>query len=140
MEDYVNGYVERTNDGKYTGCVTIEGIRLAPIEGVYFQKDNSTYLWLKRKRVLEYDDSTMSYSEREASPRWEAYMKKQAADNVVAYKGEFSFMRFRFSITGVWDRVLGTDSQHRLNLYVERLPSSEQTIINGINERKRNGL
>jgi hypothetical protein len=55
----------------------------------------------------------------------------------VAYKGEFAFMRFRFSITGVWDKVLGKDKQ-RLNLFVERLPLPEQTIINSINEAKKN--
>ena len=47
-------------------------------------------------------------------------------------------MRFRFKIEGVWDSVLGMDKKHRLNLFIERLHMSEQTIINSINERKRN--
>jgi hypothetical protein len=45
-------------------------------------------------------------------------------------------LRFRYSIVGVWDNILGKDKQ-RLNLFVERLPMSQQTIVNRINERKR---
>ena len=45
------------------------------------------------------------------------------------------FLRFKYSIVGVWDNVFGKDKQ-RLNLFVERLPMSEQTIINSNNERK----
>ena len=67
-------------------------------------------------------------------------MKKQVGqDGVIEYKGEFMFMRFRFSIVGVWDKILGRDTnRQRLNLFVERLPMSEQTLLNSINERKRN--
>jgi hypothetical protein len=45
-------------------------------------------------------------------------------------------MRFKYSITGVWDKILGNDKQ-RLNLFVERLPLTQQTIINSINESKK---
>lgn len=137
-EDYINGYIQRTQGGLYLGKMSIEGISLGNIEAVYFQKDGENYLWLKRKKILEYNEKTQTYNEREAQPRWEAYLKKQTDGSTVAYKGKFNFMRFRFSIVGIWDRVLGTDKQHRLNLYVERLPVLQQTIINGINERKRN--
>ena len=88
--------------------------------------------------MLEYDFDTSTYRKREREPRWECYLKKQLDGDVVAYKGEFVFMRFRFGIEGVWDSVLGKDRLQRLNLYVERMPMSKQTIINGINERKRN--
>lgn len=136
MSDYINGYIERNAGGAYEGRITIEGISLdGGIVGVYFKKDERNYLWLKRKRILEYDDKTMSYKEREAKPRWECYLQKQMDDNTVAYKGDFFFLRFRFSVVGVWDRILGTDKKHRLNLFVERLPMAKQTIINGIRER-----
>lgn len=138
-EGYTNGYVQRDGRGAYVGTVNIQGVSLGTIVGQYFQQGEDTYLWLKRKRILEYDNNTMSYKEREPQPQWECYMKKQMEANTVAFKGEFTFMRFRFSITGVWDRILGTDKKHRLNLFVERMPMSEQTIINSINERKRNG-
>lgn len=134
---YINGYVERKERGAYLGSLNIEGIALSPIQGVYFTDEGNNYLWLKRKRVLEYDAESQTYKEREASPKWEAYLKKEIDGSVVAYKGEFNFLRFRFSIVGVWDRVLGTDKKQRLNLFVERLPMGKQTIINGINERKR---
>lgn len=135
-EDYVNGFVERTRDG-YAGRITIEGINLGEIVATYFKKENETFLWLRRMKILEYDDVSQSYVERDARPKWECYLKKQVDDNVVAFKGEFNFMRFRFSITGVWDGVLGMD-KHRLNLYVERMEKKQQRIINNINERKKN--
>lgn len=133
--DYINGYVQRTQGGSYEGKIAIDGISLPAISAVYFTKDSESYLWLKRKKVLDYDFESQSYKEREAEPRWEAYLKKQLDGNTVAYKGEFMFLRFKYSIVGVWDNVLGKDKQ-RLNLFVERLPMSEQTIINSNNERK----
>lgn len=138
MNDYINGYIERQPNGQYAGKISIEGVALGTIEGIYFKQDGDNYLWLKRRRILEYDADTQSYKEREAKPQWEAYLKKITVDDGVVYRGEFNFIHFRFSIIGLWDKILGTDSRHRLNLVVERLPMSQQTIINGINERKRN--
>lgn len=134
--DYINGFLQRENNGVYQGRLNIEGIDISPIVGVYFKKGEDKYLWLKRKRLLEYDDKTQTYKEREANPKWEAYLKKQTENDVVSYKGEFYFLRFRFSIIGIWDKVLGTDQKRRLNLIVERMDLSEQTIINKINARK----
>ena len=136
-EDYINGYIERQNGGAYEGRINIDGISLPAIIGVYFKDDGENYLWIKRKKVLEYDFESQTYKEREAKPQFEAYLKKQIDGNVVAYKGEFVFMRFKFSITGVWDKVLGKDKQ-RLNLFVERLPLAQQTIINSINQSRKN--
>lgn len=133
------GYIERGQNGRYGGKVNIEGVVLDGVVGVYFKKDGDNYLWLRREKVLEYDEKTMTYKEREARPQWEAYLKKQLEDDTVAYKGEFNFLRFRFSIVGVWDRILGNDKKQRLNLYVERLPTSHQVIINAINKAKQNG-
>lgn len=139
IDDYVNGYVERKKDGTYGGSLTIDGINLqGGITATYFKDVGESYLWIRRKKVLEYDFESQAYHEREARPPFEAYLKKQLNDGTVAYKGEFAFMRFKYSITGVWDKVLGND-KHRLNLFVERLPLSQQTIINSINEsRKKN--
>lgn len=137
IDDYVNGYVERKQGGKYEGSLTIEGIRLPSISAVYFKDGEESYLWLRRKKVLDYDFESQTYKEREAKPQFEAYLKKQLEGETVAYKGEFIFMRFKFSITGVWDKILGKEKQ-RLNLFVERLPMSQQTIINSINQSKRN--
>ena len=134
--DYINGYVQRTQGGAYEGRVVIDGISLPEITAVYFKENSESYLWLKRKKVLDYDFESQSYKEREAEPRWEAYLKKQLDNNTVAYKGEFMFLRFKYSIVGVWDKILGNDKQ-RLNLFIERLPMSEQTIINSNNERKQ---
>lgn len=137
MEDYINGFVERKSSGAYEGSISIEGIVLPNITAVYFKDEGDSYLWLRRKKVLEYDFESQTYKERDARPQFEAYLKKQVEGNVVAYKGEFAFMRFKFSITGVWDKVLGKDKQ-RLNLFVERLPLSQQTIINSINQSRKN--
>ena len=136
IEDYINGYIQRSQGGSYDGKITIEGILLPAISAVFFKDNGENYLWLKRKKVLDYDYESQTYKEREARPQWEAYLKKQIDSDTVAYKGEFFFMRFKYSITGVWDKILGNEKQ-RLNLFVERLPMSQQTIINSINEQKR---
>lgn len=135
LGDYVNGYIERKTGGRYEGTMKVEGIDLSPVMATYFKKDGCDYVWIRRKKALEYDLETESYVERERKPYFEAYMKRQSNGDAVTYKGEFTFMRFKFSMTGVWDRVLGKDKQ-RLNLYVERLPMQQQTIINAIRERR----
>lgn len=135
--EYISGFLERKQGGRYEGKLSIEGIDISPIEGTYFQENGKKYLWLKRKPVLEYDHESQTYRQRPSEPRWETYLEKQIDNNVVAYKGTFAFFHFRYSIVGTWDRVLGKDMQ-RLNFFVERLPRNEQTIINNINERKRN--
>lgn len=139
MDDYsyINGQIERRQGGRYEGSVRIEGIDLSPIEATFFKDDRGdSYLWLKRKPIMTYNFESQTYTTRQRKPSFEAYLKKQMDGSVIAYKGEFVFMRFRFSIIGIWDAVLGKGNQ-RLNLFVERLPLSEQTILNGINERKR---
>lgn len=135
-EDYINGFIERKSGGAHEGVLSIEGILLSSITAVYFKDDGENYLWLRRKKVLEYDPELQAYRERDAKPHFEAYLKKQINGGTIAYKGEFVFMRFRFSIIGIWDRILGHDKQ-RLNLFVERLPMSQQTIINSINESRK---
>lgn len=132
---YVDGYIERRMGGKYEGNVRIEGVDLSPVEAVYFKEEGENYLWIKRKPLLEYDFETQTYRRRVRQPQWECYLKKTKDGDTVAYKGEFVFMHFKFSITGVWDSVLGQDSKQRLNLFIERLPMNEQTIINNINKR-----
>lgn len=138
--EYTNGFIERKHDGRCEGVVKIEGIDLSPIEATFFNDDYcEKYLWLKRKPIMEYDMESQSYKTRPRNPSFEAYLKKQSDGGVVAYKGEFMFMRFKFSIVGVWDEVAGKDA-HRMNLFVERLPVSEQTILNDINERNKSSL
>lgn len=134
-DGYINGFVERKDGGRYEGNLTIDGVSLSPVEAVYFKDNGITYLWLKRKPILEYDSKTMKYTQRKREPQWEAYLQQQKG--VVAYKGEFFFLRFKYSIIGIWDSVLGKEKQ-RLNLFVEKLPMSQQTIINKINERNSN--
>lgn len=132
---FVNGYLERKVGGRYEGQIKIDGVNLASIEGVYFKENGSTHLWLKRKPILEYDSHTGTYKQKIREPRWEAYLHKENIDGV-AYRGEFVFMRFKYSIVGVWDAVFG-QSKQRLNFFVERLPNDKQTIINLINQRNR---
>lgn len=136
MGGYINGYIERKAGGEYLGEVKIEGIDLSPIIAQYFKQDGENYLWIRRKPLLEYDADTQKYTKREREPQFEAYLKKQLEDKTFAYVGEFIFMRFRFKVVGIWDTILGLDKK-RLNLFIDRLPMSEQTIINGINERKK---
>lgn len=134
--DYVSGYIERNKEGKYDGHLKVEGIDLSPIQAIMFNEGGKTYLWIKRKDVLEYDFETTRYIRRKREPRFEAYLEKIIDGNAVAYKGEFLFLRFRFSIVGVWDTVDGFD-KGRLNLYVERLPQKRQEIINALRNTKK---
>ncbi len=133
MEGLANGFIESGGDG-YEGEISVEGINLSPIVGVMFKQEGSVYLWLKRKDMLVYNANEQRYTSRKKEPRWEAYLKKQMMDNTVAFKGEFVFMRFRFSIVGVWDKVFG-HSKKRINFFVDRLPMDKQNIIQGIRRR-----
>jgi len=136
--EYVNGFVERKHSGVYEGVLRVDGVDISPIQGVYFTNNdtNNKCLWLKRKPIMEYDIESQAYRTRKRKPDFECYLEKQVSTNTVAYKGTFTFFRFRYSIVGVWDAVLGKDRQ-RLNLFVERLPMQEQTILKGINERNK---
>lgn len=131
---YVNGFLERKAGGRYEGQITIDGVNLSPIEGVYFKENGKKYLWLKRKPLLEYDIEWRVYRKRPREPRWEVYME-QNKDGVIAYQGECAFLRFKYLVYGIWDKVM-TD-RYRINLYVERMEMNKQTIINNINERNR---
>lgn len=127
-----NGYL-RKHDSRYEGNLTIDGVNISPIEGMYFKQDNKSYLWIKRKPMLVYDENTMSYKTKVREPRWECYLEKQI-NSSIHYRGTFMFLRFKFSIVGIYDSSL-----ERLNLYVDRLPMNEQTIINNINNNNKNG-
>lgn len=137
LGDYINGHIERKSGGKYEGQIIVDGVDLSPIEATYFVQDHKNYLWIRRKPIMEFDIERQQYITRRRKPDFECYLEKQVNGGVVEYKGVFTFLRFRYSMVGVWDRILGKDLQ-RLNLYVERLPLKEQTILKGINERKRN--
>lgn len=137
LGDYINGHIERKSGGRYEGQIIVDGVDLSPIEATYFVQDHKNYLWIRRKPIMEFDIERQQYITRRRKPDFECYLEKQVNGGVVEYKGVFTFLRFRYSMVGVWDRILGKDLQ-RLNLYVERLPLKEQTILKGINERKRN--
>lgn len=132
---YNNGFIQRKAGGKYEGEIEIDGVDLSPIEGIFFKDEKSdTYLWLKRKPMLEYNLETGEYYNKRREPMWEAYLKKQSK-GVLSFKGEFVFFRFCYTIVAIIDSVIGKEKQ-RLNFFVERKPMNEQTIINNINKRK----
>lgn len=136
-DGYVNGHIERTACGDYTGTLTVEGINLSPIEGQYFKKDGDTYLFIKRRPIMEYDYDKGCYNTRERKPSLLIYLKKVVGgDGVVAYKGSFMFMRFKFNVEGVWDAILGKE-RNRLNLFVERAPMSEQLLLKSVAEKRK---
>ena len=136
-DGYTNGYLERTQDGRYSGTLTVEGINLTPIEGQYFKNDSEMYLFIKRCPIMEYDYDKGCYTTRERKPQLIIYLKKViGGDGVVAYKGDFMFMRFKFNIEGVWDAILGKE-RNRLNLFVERAPMSEQLLLKSVAEKRK---
>jgi hypothetical protein len=128
INDYINGYIERKNGGKVDGQFMIEGINLSPIQGVFFKEDDKNYLWLRRKEILVYDERETKYIKRKPKPQWEAYLEKHVVNNTTIYKGHFYFMRFVYSIVGMWDNVNGKDN-NRMNFFVDRLPDSQQKLV-----------
>lgn len=128
---FVDGYIERCH-GTYEGILSVEGINLSPITGTYFKENGGQWLWIKRKEILQYDISEKKYKKKKPAPFFECYMKKQLGGEI-AYKGYFYFSHLKFAITGIYDKYL--KDVDRLNLYIERVPMSEQNIINNINQR-----
>jgi hypothetical protein len=135
-EEYINGYIQRTSTGRYVGSLRIDGVDISPVEATFFEDDGKKYVWIKRPPVKEYDFDTSTFIIRKPRPQWEVYMEKTLGDGVVEYVGTFTFLRFRYKIKGVWDSVLGKEKS-RLNLFVERLPMNEQSILISINDRKK---
>ena len=134
--EYINGYIERKAEGKYEGSIKIEGIDLSPISGVFFKQESESYLWIRRKEMLVYNQELQRYITKTREPRFETYLKKTiGASGFVEYVGEFYFMRFKFKIKAIWDAVFGIE-KNRLNLFVERLPMEKQDIINKLRENK----
>lgn len=136
VSQYINGYIEFRMDGSVGGRLTVEGIDLSPIIAVFFKKEGRNYLWLRRNDMLVYDERNAKYVTRKREPRWEAYLEKQMDEDSVAYKGEFYFLMFKFSIRGIWDKVFGKE-RARMNFFVERLPMERQDILNKLNEKER---
>lgn len=128
---YSNGYIERKSGGAYEGEITVDGVFLGDISGVYFKECGKTYLWLRRKKKLEYIMESQQFIAKEQTPRWEVYMSRIEGKPYV-FHGKFMFLRFKYAIYGVWDRN-GDSRKERLNLFVDRLDMKEQDIILKIN-------
>ena len=136
MTPYTNtGYIQKGGNG-FEGEITIEDIVLSPIEGKFFiyKKDKKQYLWLKRKPILEYNQEIKRYETRPREPRWETYLQRQDNDNI-PYVGTFVFLHFKFKIQGTWDLTDIGKKYKKMNLFIERLPIHEQTIINTISKK-----
>lgn len=135
-ENTNRGYLQK--EGKeYVGKIIIEDVDLSPIEGKFFiyNKDGKQYLWIKRKPILVYDYNIQRYEKRPREPRWETYLQRQENESI-AYVGTFIFLHFKYKIQGIWDITKNGKKTKKMNLFIERLPMQEQTIINTISERK----
>lgn len=128
---YANGCLERKAGGRYEGTMKIEGVELSPIVGTYFKTNGETFLWLRRRPIIEYDFDRNEYVNKTPRPAWEVYMKK-GKERGIAFRGSFIFFHFRFDIVGIWNDPNKLD---KLNFFVER--AEEQEIINGISRNER---
>lgn len=128
-----NGYIEKKK-GEYIGELSIDGVDISPIVGIYFKDKGKHWLWIKRKRILEYDIESQSFRTRNPSPMFEIFLKKEKQGSPIAYKGICTFFRFKYTMTAVWDKF--SKDKERLNLYVDRLPLQEQNIINKLKQIK----
>lgn len=131
ITSYSNGYVSRQQDGGYGGEITIDGVSLGEISAVYFREDGKTYLWLRRKKKLEYIIESQRFIAKDPKPKWETYLEK-VSGKPYSFVGTFMFLRFKYRIYGVWDRNEDARKE-RMNLFVDRLDMREQDIILKIN-------
>lgn len=125
------GYIERTK-GEYVGELSIDGVNISPIVGFFFKDEKTRWLWVKRKKILEYDMETSTFITKNPTPMFEAYLQKQTNGNI-AYKGEFVFFKFKYSIVAFFDDA---KTQDKLIFAVERMPIQQQNILNRIKEIK----
>lgn len=133
---YNQGYIEIVK-GECVGELSIDGVDISPITGYYFKYQGTSWLWVKRKRILEYSFETNEYKSKSPTPMFEVYMQKETKkQSTIAYKGTFIFFKFKYKIFGIWDTNEKNKKKQRLNLYVERLPMEEQNIINNIKSLK----
>lgn len=123
------GYIERTK-GEYVGELSIDGVNISPIVGFFFKDGSTRWLWVKRKKILEYDMETSTFVTKNPTPMFEAYLRKQPNGNIV-YRGEFVFFKFKYSIVSFWDDA---KTQSKMTFAIERLPMKEQNILNKIKE------
>lgn len=134
-----DGYLQKGKNG-FEGQIIIENINLSPIEGMFFVHDRTKkeFLWLKRKPLLEYNSKEQKYDFRPREPRWEVYLEKYYGGSI-PYIGYFVFLHIKYKISGIWDKNEISKKKQRINFFIERLPISEQTIINEINKRNNGG-
>lgn len=123
------GYIELTK-GEYVGELSIDGVNISPIVGFFFKDKRTRWLWIKRKRILEYDFENGTFANKDPKPSFETYLQKQSSGNV-AYKGEFVFFKFKYSVVAFWD---DEKTKRKMTLSVERLPNKQQNILNKIKE------
>lgn len=135
IEYQSDGYLQKGKNG-FEGQLKIENIDMSPIEGMFFvhEKTKKSYLWVKRKPLLEYNDKKNKYEFRPREPRWEVYLEKQI-EGKIPYIGEFIFLHLKFKIIGIWDKNDLSKKKQRINFFIERMASSQQTIINENNQR-----
>jgi len=135
MNDYTNGILIRRKDSYYQGTLRIDGVDISPVEATFYKDGDDTRLWIKRRPLLEYDNKEHCYKQRLRRPHWEAYLRRVKGVRD-AFEGTFMFLRFKYTITAHFD-VTYQDKFSHVNLFVERAPIEEQTIINGIYERNK---
>lgn len=125
------GYIELSK-GDYVGELSIDGVNISPIIGLLFKDNGKSWLWLKRKKILEYDFQKGEYYSRTPTPIFEVYLKRKTTNGKISYYGEFVFFKFKYSIVGMWS------SNKRIELYIDRLPDNEQKIVNRLKEINEN--
>lgn len=124
-----NGYIEKKK-GEYIGELSIDGVNISPIKAVFFKDGGKHWLWIHRKRILEYDIESQTFKSRNPSPMFETYLLKEKNGSPIAYKGVAMFFRFKYTIIGIWD----ANKKERLNICVDRLPMEEQAIIKKLSD------
>lgn len=123
------GYIELSK-GEYVGELSIDGVDISPVVGLLFKDKGKSWLWIKRKKILEYDFEKGEYYSRTPTPVFDVYLKRQVNNGKTSYRGEFVFFKFKYSIVCMWSAT----NNKRIDIYVDRLPESEQKIVNRLKE------
>ena len=120
------GLVTRTNNG-YIGRLNIENV-IFDIQTTFWSDKSPNYIWVQRPKEKNFDEKTKTFMDYIPKPFFECYAYKAKKNDIMAYRGDFMFVGFKYELIAWYEDKNG----HQMNFEVER--SKSQPILNRLNE------